>query len=156
MIKKVFFILTYIFLTVSVFSQWNDTGTLTVRGNMPLITELRIIDNGVTLNLEQPQTDVVIASVIERSNSSSGYRVTLTSLNGGNLVSSDDEMEYSILYDGSDVDLSNPSIISENNNRTSLGGIEKELSVTHSGSSEELLLSDGDYSDSLTFEITIQ
>lgn len=156
MIKKVFFILTYIFLTVSVFSQWNDTGTLTVRGNMPLITELRIIDNGVTLNLEQPQTDVVIGSVLERSNSSSGYRVTLTSLNGGSLVSSDDEMEYSILYDGSDVDLSTPSIISENNNRTSLGGIEKELSVTHSGSSEELLLSDGDYSDSLTFEITIQ
>lgn len=157
--KKIILIILIILSTINIYGQWNEQGTLTVKGNMPLITELKIEDNNVELDLSQSQTDIHIASIFERSNSLSGYSVSVSSSNSGELISTEtsDNVSYSLTYDGSELDLSGGSVTANSNNeRTNMGGIERELLISHSGSEDDLLLSEGNYEDDLTFTIEVQ
>ncbi|GAB6090519.1 hypothetical protein [Spirochaeta dissipatitropha] len=142
------------------FGQWNESGTLTINGNMPLITELRIVDENVQLTLAESVSDVLLATIFERSNSQTGYTVSLSSANNGILEheAGQGSLIYELTYGGSQVDLSGGAVnVTTNGDRTPAQGLERELLLSHSGGGVEGdFLPEGSYIDTLTFEISAQ
>lgn len=141
----------------SLWGQWNNTGTLTINGNMPVITQVSVVDLGVSLALETAATDVLLAQILERSNSATGYTVSVVSTNSGALVGTSlgENLAYTLTIGGAAVDLSAGAVlISDSTLRTVAVGISKEIRLSHgSGGTGALLLAEDSYSDVLTFEI---
>ncbi|AFG36419.1 hypothetical protein [Spirochaeta africana] len=146
--------------SVPVYAQWSDTGQLQVNGNMPLITELQIEDLGVTLDLSDAAADVHIATVRERSNSTTGYQITITSANGGELQHSSGQgsLPYTLEYGaGNQIDLTTGGSIS-NSNVTPAQGLSRDVLVSH-GTGDATsgdILPEGSYQDTLTFTISAE
>ncbi|MFW5801609.1 MAG: hypothetical protein ACOCVC_06225 [Spirochaeta sp.] len=159
-LKRFFVIMLFGALALPAFAQWEQSGSLTVQGNMPLIVELQIEDANTTLQLEEAATDVLIATVRERSNSTSGYTLSLTSANAGELAddTGDSSLAYTLSYGGTEVDLTSGTIVANSStSRTPAQGVEQEVLVSHgSGDADGDFLPEGQYTDTLTFEITAQ
>lgn len=139
-------------------AQWNPTGNLTIVGTMPVITQIQVLDNLVNLDLSQVGTDVVVGSLRERSNSASGYTVTVTSQNSGALVGDvlSESLNYTLSIGGTTFDVSSgtPVLITDSLARTTAAGSSRNIAVSHgSGDAGGLLLAQDTYRDVLTFEI---
>lgn len=152
----IMFVTVMLISAASLSAQWANSGTLTINGNMPAITQVQISDNGVTLNLENSATDVNLGSISERSNNFLGYVVTVTSANGGELVGSThgETFAYSLSIGGTNMDLSAPATVSDTNSTTSATGITKQILLSHGvGTAGATMLAADAYSDTLTFTI---
>jgi len=156
--KKILIAGFFVLAATGAFAQWDTTGTLTINGNMPVITQIRIVDNGVTLDLQNAGVDVLLAEIQERSNSTTSYTVSVTSANSGTLVGSThaEALTYSLDIGGATIDLSSGAAqeVSNNAGRTTAVGIPKEIRISYgSGGTDGQFLAEDSYSDTLTFEI---
>lgn len=141
-------------LTYSSLSYAATTGSLQLRGNVPdiLSIEVNAKADATNLDLQNDQTDLKIASVLERSNSSTGYTLTIDSANDGQLVRNggSETFTYSMKYDGSSVDLSSSD--SFNNSASAAVAVNKDVTISYTGQDADTMIA-GDYEDTVTFSI---
>jgi hypothetical protein len=131
------------------------TGNLVLRGNVPAILSIEITAEAVAteLDLSTSQTDLKVASVEERSNSNSGYQVSVSSLNSGSLVRAggSESINYTMKYNGAAVDLSAGS--SFNNPAAASVTANKDVTISYTGQYFDTLVA-GNYEDTVTFTIS--
>lgn len=130
------------------------SGTLILKGTVPSVLELVVNPETLAMNLplDITQTNSLVGTVTEKSNSSTGYSVSITSLNQGKLVHETETssvVNYSLRYNTSIVDLVNGSSFSE----PTKGLKTRDLEISYTGVPHENLYA-GDYSDTLTFTMT--
>lgn len=77
-------------------------GQIQLRGVVPAMCTVAIVDSGTNLDLVRGQALVPVASVQEQCNSASGYTVTVASRNGGELRrdGSNSGVGYTLHYGG--------------------------------------------------------
>lgn len=88
------------------------TGNLLLQGTVPALLSIEVTAEALasSLPLDTTQTDSKVATVNEKSNSNTGYKVNISSANAGALVHesvASSFINYTITYDGSAVDLAN-------------------------------------------------
>ncbi len=132
------------------------SGTLLLRGTVPRLLEITVSPEPIasTLPLDTTQANTLVAVVNEKSNSKTGYSVSVSSANQGKLVheiESSSVVNYNLRYNGNAVDLVNGQSFSysgagaNNNNRN--------VDISYTGIDHDLLI-EGDYSDTVTFTIS--
>jgi hypothetical protein len=141
------------FLSLPVFSA--TTAVLNLKGTVAQILEISITPEtlATTLPLTQSQSAVKIATVTERSNSHTGYKVQITSLNLGQLKGSNgnDVLPYSLTYNNNAVNLTSATGQTFSYSFTNAAPVDRNVGITYTGSSS---LPSGDYVDAVTFTIS--
>jgi hypothetical protein len=149
---KLVFALAVLSFTFTSFAATSDTlllkGAVASRLSIEVTPEL--IAANLPLDISQGGTKV--ASVLEKSNSNSGYKVTISSANQGKLVRQDgtEQFPYSLAYDGSPLDLS--SSVEQDHSSPAAVSISKDVNITYTGIAAEDMV-EGVYSDIVTFSI---
>lgn len=144
------------FLALSLPTFADTTGSLVLTGSVLKKMSLLVTaaPAASALNLEASQTDLAVASVNEKSNSNTGYKVTVTSANSGSLKRSggSEVFTYTMKYNGAAVNLSVAN--SEVTNVGSAGSVNanKPVTVSYTGVAAEDMV-EGVYSDTVTFTI---
>ncbi len=82
-----------------------DTGIITLSGSIGIVNEIVITqtDAATNLNILEGQSDSLVATVEESSNSPTGYTIYMNSVNDSELVNSEnalDSASYLVSYDG--------------------------------------------------------
>lgn len=151
--KKAFAVLAITALANSAMAA--TSGTLMLRGTVPRLLEITVNDEAIasTLPLDTTQSGTLVAVINEKSNSVTGYNVSISSANLGALVHETEvssSISYTLNYNGNAVDLVNGDSFSysfptgANNNRN--------VTISYTGVPHEDLI-EGDYSDDITFTI---
>jgi len=155
-LKKFMFALVGMTLIYSFPTMSNQTGTLFLRGSIPLIISIKVrpTNNSFNLDLTTDQTDLLVAEVDEISNSSTGHKILLSSQNGGRLLNSSgsDNFVYSAKYDGAEVSLSSDQVEIKNVPNAVPGESTSEFRISYTGKNPATIHA-GDYKDNLTFTI---
>lgn len=132
------------------------TGSLVLQGTVPQLVSIDVTANSNTQNipLDQTQSNLVVGSVVESSNSNSGYNVQISSSNAGKLVHDSETssfIAYSLTYGGSAIDLSTTDTVEQN----TAGSYEvtKNVAIAYTGVDHKDLI-EGNYSDTVTFTIS--
>ncbi len=132
------------------------TGNLLLKGTVPALLSIAVTPEPLasTLPLDTTQTDSKVATVNEKSNSNTGYKVNISSTNGGNLVHdsvASSFINYSLTYDGNAVNLSagDEFIFSS----ASSVDTNKDIDISYTGVPHANLI-EGDYTDTVTFTIS--
>lgn len=141
-------------LTAFSFSTFAATSaTLELKGNIAVKMSIEI-DNPVVddLNLVDGEDETVIAVVTEKSNRKAGYKVNISSLNGGLLKNGSlDEIPYTLTYGG---DVVGAALEVPYANLQALGnGENRDVAITIAPQVEEEKVS-GNYTDTVTFAIS--
>ncbi len=130
---------------------------LKLKGKVPKKLSILVTPDPIALNLdlEASPTALFVASVNEKSNSNTGYKIEADSLNDGKLVNQQDTNEsvtYSMTYDGNAVNL---ATVSEVKNVASSGVHDNDSDVTiaYTGAPHESRV-EGTYTDTVTFTIS--
>lgn len=129
------------------------SATLLLKGSVPAILSIAVAPEPIALllPLNISQTGTKIATVTERSNNHSGYKVTIASANGGKLTrSATDFIVYTITYGGAAVTLTGATEF--DNAFANAAPVDKDVRISYVGVPHNQLES-GDYTDSLTFTI---
>lgn len=141
-------------LLISSVATAATTGSLILRGNVPDILSIEVNAEAIatTLDLSTTQTDLKVATVQEKSNSETGYTVSISSANNGALVRSggSESISYTMSYDGASVDLS--GVDTFNNAAAAAVTVNKDVEISYVGQSFDDLVA-GDYEDTVTFSI---
>lgn len=128
-------------------------GVLNLTGNMPAILSIQVNATAAAsaLDLSTTQSDLKVATVIERSNSPAGYTVTLSSSNSGNLNNATyGNIAYTATYNGVSVTLSStPQTITTQGAQTSFVNAVKDFDISYTG----VEVMQAAYTDALTFTI---
>lgn len=130
---------------------------LKLKGKVPKKLSILVTPDPIALNLdlEASPTALLVASVNEKSNSSSGYKITADSLNDGKLVNQDDTTQsvtYSMTYDGNAVNLATVSDVKT----VSAPGVyddNSDVKIAYTGAPHESRV-EGSYTDTITFTIS--
>lgn len=82
-----------------------STGTLTISGTVALVNDITVTPNAsaTALNITGGETAKLVASVTENSNNLNGYKIKMSSQNGGQLVNgsnSNIKTAYKVGYNG--------------------------------------------------------
>lgn len=83
-----------------------SSGTLALSGVVPLVNSIAVTANGTnnsTLNITGGVSALNVATAVEQSNDAAGYKINMSSANGGHLQLSTDAtkyVSYQISYDG--------------------------------------------------------
>ena len=161
MLKKVILVLSFISLTVSMaFSV--TTGNLVISGTVPQILDIQVLAaaGSTSLDLTKNVPDQHIGDIVERSNVTAGYTVTISSANAatgtphfkGVNPSNTDTLDYTLKYNGSPINFTGGSaLISDVNSKTATIGSTKSINLSYDGTSN--FLNADSYSDTLTFTI---
>ena len=142
------------------------SGTLNLVGTVPGILEISVSAESVAGNLDltTDQTDLLVATINERSNKKAGYTVTLesqtaaagdgsTSVFASADTGNPDTLTYTMSYGGSAVNLSGGSaLVTDVTDKSNASGTNNELRISYTGSGEWLF--EDTYEDTLTFTIT--
>jgi predicted SPOUT superfamily RNA methylase MTH1 len=132
------------------------TGTLLLQGVVAQKISLTVTSQAVasTLDLSTTQTDLNVASVNEKSNSKTGYKVTITSSNLSKLKRADgaEVVAYTMKYGGATVDLSLAAGATIANNAASSINVNKSVAISYTGATAESMV-EGTYADTVTFTI---
>ena len=131
------------------------TGSLLLKGTVPRLLEITVNAEAIaaTLPLDTTQSGTLVAVINEKSNSKTGYNVSISSANQGELVHESDSsssVAYSLTYNGNSVDLANGETFTysfptgANNNRN--------VTISYTGVPHEDLI-EGEYKDDVTFTI---
>lgn len=146
-------LLTLSFFTANAMAA--TSATLLIKGNVPDIMSIQITPEVVASNLplNQTQTNTKLAMVQEKSNSSTGYKVTIGSANNGKLVRSNgtEEFPYTLSYNSQPLDLNGPVMIE--NPEVAAVTKNREVTISYTGVAEEQMVA-GDYGDTITFTIS--
>jgi hypothetical protein len=150
-------ILTTALLTLTASASFAaSTGTLLLQGVVPERISLSVTPQAIasTLDLTTSQTDLVVASVNEQSNSNSGYKVTISSANLSKLkrAGGADVLAYTMKYNGSAVALTSAAGTTLTNAAAAAVNVNKGVSISYSGAAAELMI-EGTYADTVTFTI---
>ncbi|MEI6875650.1 MAG: hypothetical protein WCL50_11060 [Spirochaetota bacterium] len=142
-----------------------SSGSITHSGSNAAISEVCVTTAAGynALPLTTAVTDLQVATILERSNDSAGYSITLSSGNwssgsGPAFKSADsvDILPYTIQYGTKAVSFSNGvATVTNNSSRTSAAGLSNSLTVSFDGTAVFLgaKSSGSTYSDTLTFTI---
>jgi hypothetical protein len=133
------------------------TGNITVSGSVAQLLSIIVI--GVSpysaLDLSSSQADLTVANIQERSNSRTGYTVTVSSANSGQLVnaySGSTPVGFTAKYgSGSSFSLATPSTITDQAT-PGVYNVIKAFKISYTGAAPETML-EGTYTDTLTFTI---
>jgi hypothetical protein len=148
-----FFAVALALASVSVFAA--TSGNLNLKGKVPEMLSILVSPEAIalTLPLDITQTDTLVASVNEKSNSASGYKVNISSANQGKLVHTNgtDDFAYSLKYDGTILDLANGE---EQVHALPLAvDVDKLVQISYTGVPSEEMVA-GNYRDTITFTIS--
>lgn len=142
-----------VLLVVSFSSMAATSGTLDMTGTVDKILNVSITPAtlAAALPLQTSQTSALIGTVLEESNSDTGYTISISSANTAKLkrVGGTETFGYSLTYNGAALDFALPISIS---NAAGVVSTSKELRVSYTGVPLKNLLS-GSYKDTLTFTI---
>ena len=107
-----------------------------------------------SLDLATSQTDLVVASVNEKSNSNSGYKVTISSINLSKLkrTGGSDVLAYTMKYNGTVVALAGAAGTTITNSAATAVNLNKDVAISYTGIATESMV-EGTYSDTVTFSI---
>lgn len=148
-----FFTLTILFSSIGAYAA--TSATLLLKGNVPEIMSIQVSPETLATNLplSQTQTSAKVAVVQEKSNSNTGYKVTIGSANNGKLVrnTGTEQFPYSLSYNSQTLNLASPVVIS--NPGASAVTRNRDVAISYTGVPEEQLVA-GDYSDTITFTIS--
>lgn len=92
-------------ISTSCYAAFTSSAELVISGKVDSINELEITPvNATTLLIEAGETNRLVATVAERSNSFSGYKISMRSVNASKLVNAADVSgntytTYTVLYD---------------------------------------------------------
>lgn len=151
---KKFFILALATMTMtSAFAA--TTGTLLLKGTVPRLLDITVTAAPIasTLPLNTTQANTQVAVINEKSNSNTGYKVSISSGNLGKLVHqsvASSVVNYTLRYNGGSVNLATGQTFTyagagaNNNNRN--------VDISYTGIAHDLLI-EGDYTDTVTFTI---
>lgn len=132
-------------------------GQLALQGVVTKKLSIEVTANPVasSLNLVQSQSDLLVGTVREKSNSNTGYKVKIASGNLGKLVrgGGTEAVNYSLKYDGSSVDLSTSAGQTFNHAGAQVVNEVKDIAISYTGTPEDSLV-EGTYSDTVTFDIS--
>jgi len=140
------------------------TGTTDLIGTVPAILSITVTANATASNLDlsTDQTDLVVGTVVEKSNKKAGYDVTIQSANAGAGASAffksadagnTDTLTYTVKYGGNPVTFSGGSAnVSNVTAKTPATGTSNDVSISYTGSTANL--TEDTYGDTLTFTIT--
>ncbi|MFA6236744.1 MAG: fimbrial protein [Bacteriovorax sp.] len=152
--KRLFIATAILALSTSSFAA--TTGTLLLQGVVAQKISLAVTPESAAsaLDLAVSQTDLVVASVNEKSNSKTGYKVTITSANLSKLKRTDgpDLFAYTMKYDGSAVSLTTIAGTTITDSAANSVNLNKSVSISYTGVAEELMV-EGTYNDTVTFTI---
>lgn len=150
--KRSLIALAALALTTTSFAA--TTGTLLLKGQVGQVLSILVTPETIaaTLPLNVSQTDTKVATVNEISNSSTGYKVTISSANLGKLIRTGgtEAFNYSLKYNGSAVNLASPQIFS--NPSAASVNVNKDVAISYTGVPAENMVA-GEYVDTVTFVI---
>jgi len=140
-------------------------GSIQLQGTVPAILEVTVTTEAgaSSLDLSVNVADLLVGTVVERSNKKAGYTVTVESFNGNadgvnsarfkSLdVGNPDFLDYTITYGGTPVVLSGGSaLISDVNDKTLGTGTANQVRITYDGSTA--FMYEDAYEDTLIFTI---
>lgn len=139
-------------LLFSLSSQAGTVASLLIKGTVPVLLEISITPELIATNLplDQSQSSLKIATVSERSNSHSGYKVNIVSSNNGNLkrTTGTEILPYTLHYNGNSVNYGEDFTYSFTNASVS----SREVRISYTANPN---LSAGDYTDNITFTIVV-
>jgi hypothetical protein len=150
---KNFILISSMVLSTTTFAA--TSGTLLLQGVVAQKLSIAVTPAAAAsaLDLSTSQTNLTVASVNEKSNSKTGYKVTITSANAGNLKRTDgaDVFAYSMKYGGSAVSLSGVGTTFSQASAASVN-VNKDISISYTGVAAESMV-EGTYADTLTLNI---
>lgn len=136
------------------------TGTLLLQGTVAEVLNIVVTPEAVasTLDLATTQSDLLVATVNEQSNSNSGYTISISSANDGNLLRSGgtETFAYTLKYAGASVSLAGSSSTPVTAKTQSTAGtydVNSNVEVSYTGVPATSMVA-GTYADTLTFEIS--
>lgn len=152
--KKLVLVSALLALSTTTFAA--TSGSLLLQGTVAKKMSLTVSPEAVasTLDLAVSQTDLAVASVNEKSNSKTGYKVTITSANLSQLKRTDgaDVFSYTMKYNGSSVSLVDAAGTTISESSASSVNVNKGVSISYTGVAPELMV-EGTYDDTVTFSI---
>ncbi len=135
------------------------SGNMLLQGTIAQVLSIVITPvSGVNtkLDLSTNQTNLVVGSIQEVSNASSGYKILLTSANAGTLkhATTKTALNYTARYNGSNVTLSTTAKTIFTQTTGGAFNTTKKFDVSFNGQGATNL-TEGTYSDTLTFTIQV-
>lgn len=128
---------------------------LQMKGIVPvkLLAEVTSLPVALTLPLDVTQNDLRVASGKFRSNSGSGFKVTVQSINRGNLkrVGGNELFPYTLKFGSLQIPLTQASPLSYSDNGTL--NISDNFTISYNGKLSSDMTA-GDYLDTITFTMT--
>jgi hypothetical protein len=149
---KNFILLSSLILSSTTFAA--SLGELHLQGQVSKKVSISVTPEVIAsgLNLELSQADLKVATVSEKSNSSSGYTVAISSLHGGRLVRTGgtESVSYTLKYGALPVDLAAGQSFDD----SSAGPVtnSKNLAISYTGV-DAVSMAVGDYLDTLALNI---
>lgn len=132
-------------------------GSLTLQGTVGLELSLSVApEAGVndSLDLSASPNNLLVATVSEASNSSSGYKVSVQSANAGKLKNGQlDQLSYTLRYDNSNITLGNSAVVAKTHGSGGVVSDQSEVKISYTGKPATQMIQ-GTYSDTLTFTIS--
>lgn len=148
-------LITLSLVTLSFSSMAATSADLILKGVVAPILEISIAHETVASNLDlsQSASNVKVATLTEKSNYATGYKISARSANGGKLVNVSDAnsfVNYSLTYQGSNVPLSTSAtqVYTTSNLK---GTFTKDLKISFNQPSN---LSAGSHEDTVQFTIS--
>lgn len=151
--KKILVMAALSVLSTSAFSA--TSGTLLLRGTVPLNLSLAVTAEAgaSTLDLTATTSDLKVATINEKSNSKTGYKITVSSVNAGKLKRTDgtEVFSYTLKYGGSSVALASATDVVVSNT-AGVANTNKDVTISYSGAAADTMV-EGAYEDTLSFTI---
>lgn len=134
-------------------------GTLLLQGEVQQVLNLVVTpESGVNTNLDlvAGEADTKVAVVTEETNSNTGYKILIRTANAGKLKNGSlDEVAYTMKYGGTAVSLSTTDTEVKNVSTGGVYDVDSDVSVSLTGSGSAAALTQGTYTDTVTFTIQV-
>ncbi|HYC02928.1 MAG TPA: hypothetical protein VED40_06525 [Azospirillaceae bacterium] len=136
-------------LMISGAAAAQSTGSIILKGNVPLNCTVAVTDLNQSLNLNGGENDKQVGSIVENCNSGTGYNISVSSTNAGRLKNSlGNEIGYQVKYDGNGGTLTSALQVTRTGAQF---GKTSPLAVSLQGSPQYIA---GNYADTVTITIT--
>jgi hypothetical protein len=125
----------------------NNSGTIQLKGTVAAVCTIQVTDSSASLNITGGENNKPVGTVQENCNSGSGYTITITSQNGGNLKAGNAAVSYQVNYDGQTSGLDSAMVVTR---QTAQFGKTTTVGVSMAANATAVA---GSYADTLTLQI---
>lgn len=143
-------------LTASFTSLAGTTGDIVLTGVVNPLVDIAVSSESTASNLDlhTTQTDLLVGTTVETSNTQTGYQILISSANSGFLVhnSGADSLSYTLKYGGNSVALSTTPQVAINNSTGGVSVQNRDVQISYTGVPQSSLVA-GTYSDTVTLTI---